>query len=128
LLTDHHEDTPGIWLVTWKRAAAAHARATTIAAEALCFGWIDSRPRSTVTDRSALLVTPTSSWSRINKQRAEALTAADLMHPAGFAVVAAAQVNGSRHAPRLAQFPGRVRAARHLVLRRDCLPSCPGCG
>lgn len=74
-------------MVTWKRAAAAHARATTIVAEALCFGWIDSRPRSTGTDRSALVVTPrkpTSNWSRINKQRVAALTAA--------------QANGSWHA------------------------------
>jgi uncharacterized protein YdeI (YjbR/CyaY-like superfamily) len=97
-LTEHHQDTPGIWLVTWKKDSG-HPQLpyNDIVEEALCFGWIDSRPRSIGADRSALLVTPrkpTSNWSRNNKQRVASLTAAGLMHPAGLAAVAAAQANG----------------------------------
>ena len=98
-LTDHHHDTPGIWLVTWKKGSGQpHLPYNDIVEEALCFGWVDSRPRSIGADRSALLVTPrkpSSNWSRLNKQRVAKLTAAGLMRPAGLAAVAAAQANGS---------------------------------
>lgn len=97
-LVGHHQDTAGIWLVTWKQGSGhPHLPYNDIVEEALCFGWVDSRPRRIGADRSALLLTPrkpTSNWSRINKQRAARLTAAGLMQPAGLAAVAVAQANG----------------------------------
>jgi len=66
--------------------------------EALCYGWVDSRPRGIDGQRSARLVTPrkpASSWSARNKTRVEQLTAAGRMHPSGLAAVAAARANGA---------------------------------
>lgn len=97
-LEEHHGSSPGIWLVTWKKDSG-HPRLPydDIVEEALCFGWVDSLPRSLDAQRSANLLTPrkpASNWSRKNKERVERLTAAGLMHPAGLAAVAAAQANG----------------------------------
>lgn len=98
-LGSHHADTPGIWLVTWKKSSG---RPTVpyddIIEEALCVGWVDSRPRSLDADRSQLLVTPRkpgSNWSRLNKQRVERLTAAGRMRPSGLAAVEAAKADGT---------------------------------
>lgn len=65
--------------------------------EALCFGWVDSKPAKLDAARTMLLMTPRkpkSAWSRPNKERVERLIAAGLMAPAGLAVVAAAKAGG----------------------------------
>lgn len=66
--------------------------------EALCFGWIDSRPRKLDEERSMLWMAPRragSGWSRPNKERVARMIAQGLMAPAGLAKVAAAQADGS---------------------------------
>ena len=46
-LADHHADAPGVWLVTFKKAAGdRHVPYDDVVEEALCFGWVDSRPRT----------------------------------------------------------------------------------
>ncbi|MFP5282420.1 MAG: YdeI/OmpD-associated family protein, partial [Actinomycetes bacterium] len=47
-LEAHHADTPGIWLVTWKKKAdpAKHVTYEEVVREVLCFGWIDSQARA----------------------------------------------------------------------------------
>lgn len=97
-LTTHHDTSPGIWLVRYKQGASRPSVGyDDVVDEALCFGWVDSRPRSLDEERSLLLVTPrkpTSRWSAVNKQRVERLVAQGRMHPAGLAVVAAARSSG----------------------------------
>ena len=97
-LARHHATSPGVWLVTWKKASGRPYLAyDDIVEEALAFGWVDSQPRTVDDLRSARLLTPRkpgSNWSRLNKQRVERLTAAGRMQPAGLAAVAAAKVNG----------------------------------
>jgi uncharacterized protein YdeI (YjbR/CyaY-like superfamily) len=97
-LARNHATSPGIWLVTWKKASGRpHLAYDDIVEEALAFGWVDSQPRTVDDQRSARLLTPRkpgSNWSRLNKQRVERLTAAGLMQPAGLAAVAAARANG----------------------------------
>jgi len=97
-LARNHATSPGIWLVTWKKASSRpHLAYDDIVEEALAFGWVDSQPRTVDDQRSARLLTPRkpgSNWSRLNKQRVERLTAAGLMQPAGLAAVAAARANG----------------------------------
>jgi uncharacterized protein YdeI (YjbR/CyaY-like superfamily) len=98
-LSAHHADSPGIWLVTWK-AATGRPRITAaeITDEALCFGWVDSRPRAVDGERRAILVTPrtpTGRWSRINKERAARLTDDGRMTDAGLRAVRIAQANGA---------------------------------
>ncbi|GAA4789552.1 YdeI/OmpD-associated family protein [Actinomycetospora chlora] len=97
-LLDHHASSPGIWLVTWKKGSGPYVAYDDVVDQALCFGWVDSRPGSLDADRSRRLLTPRrpgSSWSRVNKERVERLTAAGRMAPAGLAAVAAAQADGS---------------------------------
>jgi len=98
-LDANHGTSPGIWLVTWKKASGRPSLAyDAIVDEALAYGWVDSRPRSIDDQRSARLLTPrrpASNWSARNKARAEQLTAAGCMHAAGLAAVAAAKANGA---------------------------------
>lgn len=97
-LTAHHAISPGIWLVTWRKGHGPYVAYDDVVDEALCFGWIDSRPRSLDARRTQRLLTPRrpgSNWSLVNKQRVERLTAAGLMHHAGLDAVRTAQRDGS---------------------------------
>lgn len=72
-----------------------------IVQEALCFGWIDSRPGKVSETQSKIYVSkrkPKSVWSKINKQHVEILTKKGLMQPAGIEAVAIAKSNGSWNA------------------------------
>jgi len=98
-LDANHGTSPGIWLVTWKKASGRPSVPyDVIVDEALAYGWVDSRPRRIDEHRSARLLTPrkpASNWSARNKARVEQLTADGRMHPAGIAAVAAARANGA---------------------------------
>lgn len=117
-LRRHHTTSAGIWLVRWKKdTGRPQVGYDAVVEEALCFGWVDSRPRSLDGDRSALLLAPRrpgSSWSRINKLRIEALEASSRLAPAGAAAVDRAKADGSWSAmdevETLAE-PGDLRAA-----------------
>jgi uncharacterized protein YdeI (YjbR/CyaY-like superfamily) len=66
--------------------------------EALCFGWIDSKPNKLDDERSMLWFAPRkpqTGWSRPNKERIERLMMAGLMHPSGLTKIAQAQADGS---------------------------------
>jgi uncharacterized protein YdeI (YjbR/CyaY-like superfamily) len=98
-LEANHGRSESIWLVTHKkRPGAPHVSYREIVEEALCFCWVDSLPRKLDEHRSRLLLSPRkrgSNWSRINKERVAALTAAGLMTPAGLAKVEQAKADGS---------------------------------
>jgi len=99
-LQDHHGDSPGIWLVTWKKRAGGdrHVPYDAIVEEALCFGWVDSVPRTVDEEHSALLLTPRkpgSRWSRPNKERVARLIEAGQMTPAGIEMVELAKKTGT---------------------------------
>jgi uncharacterized protein YdeI (YjbR/CyaY-like superfamily) len=95
-LASHHGRATGIWLV-YDKGPDRRLSYDDIVEEALCFGWVDSRPKS-IDERTASLWLaprkPTSNWSAKNKQRVERLTAEDLMAPAGLAAVELAKTNG----------------------------------
>ncbi|MFA9431444.1 YdeI family protein [Egicoccus sp. AB-alg2] len=98
-LAAHHADATGAWLVTWRtptgRPAPTYDEAVT---EALRFGWVDSVARRLDDERSMLRFSPRkrgSGWSRPNKVRIARLEADGRMAPAGAAVLAAAQADGS---------------------------------
>jgi uncharacterized protein YdeI (YjbR/CyaY-like superfamily) len=101
-LEQNHRSAPRVWLVYYRkesgRPRVAYADAVE---EALCFGWIDSRPSLLDELRSMQLFSPRkpkSGWSRLNKQRVERLLQAGLMTPAGLAAIDAAQRDGSWNA------------------------------
>ena len=99
-LEANHGAAPGVWVV-FKRAATAGPGDPAYEAlilEALCFGWVDSRPGAVDERRTKLYFAPRkpgSSWASSNKTRVEALAAAGLMAPAGLAAVARAKADGS---------------------------------
>lgn len=66
--------------------------------EALCFGWIDSKPNKR-NDTSYYLFfarrKPKSNWSKLNKERVEQLTKQGLMTPAGQAMIDLAKKTGT---------------------------------
>lgn len=98
-LAEHHAELPGIWLVTYKKAAGdRYLPYADLVEEALCFGWIDGQAQGLDELRSMLLLTPRkkgSGWSRPNKERIERLTAAGLLEPAGQAAIDRAIADGS---------------------------------
>jgi uncharacterized protein YdeI (YjbR/CyaY-like superfamily) len=101
-LAECHHASPGVWVVTWKTATVRPSvPMSDIAEEAVCFGWVDSRPARLDDERSRILVTPRkakSSWSRINKERAARLIDQGMMMPAGRAAIDAAKANGAWNA------------------------------
>jgi len=96
---ENHRRAESVWIVTYKKSAGAlYVPYGDVRDEALCFGWIDSRPAKLDDARTMHLVSPRkpgSGWSAVNKARIEALAAAGRMRPAGLAAVAAARKDGS---------------------------------
>jgi uncharacterized protein YdeI (YjbR/CyaY-like superfamily) len=85
---------------------------------ALCFGWIDGRSRRIDDDWFVQRFTPRrpgSTWSKVNRQKAEALIAAGRMRPAGLAEVERAKADGRWEAaydsPATASVPDDLAAA-----------------
>lgn len=98
-LRDHHQQTTGVWLVSYKKGTG-NPRVDYDAAveEALCFGWIDSKPNKLDAERTLLWFAPRkpgTGWSRPNKLRIERMTAAGLMADAGLRKVEQARCDGS---------------------------------
>jgi uncharacterized protein YdeI (YjbR/CyaY-like superfamily) len=99
-LAEHAADSSGIWLV-YDKGRGRRLSYDDIVEEALCFGWVDSRPRTLDGTHAMLYVAPRkprSNWSRVNKERVERLIAAGAVTPAGLAVVAAAKASGTWNA------------------------------
>ena len=98
-LEEHHTAAPGVWLIYYKKASGKPSISyDEIVEEALCFGWVDSRPNALDDERAMFLISPRnpqSPWSRINKQRVENLIEQGLMTEAGLAKIEAAKQNGS---------------------------------
>ncbi|MDE2837670.1 MAG: YdeI/OmpD-associated family protein [Chloroflexota bacterium] len=97
-LEENHGST-GAWLVSWKKATGRpFIPYPETVDEALCFGWVDSRPNRLDEERAMRLFTPRkpkSPWSRLNKEKVARLSTQGLMAPAGMRMVATAQANGS---------------------------------
>jgi uncharacterized protein YdeI (YjbR/CyaY-like superfamily) len=97
-LEEHHADAPGVWLEIAKAGSGLPSVTYADAVEvALCHGWIDGQKargddrvwRQRFTPRG-----PRSRWSRINRDKAEALLASGAMRPAGRREVERAQADG----------------------------------
>lgn len=101
-LAAHHAKSKGVWFISYKMSTNK-PRVTYEEAveEALCFGWIDSKPAKLDEERSMLWFSPRklrSNWSKPNKDRVEQLIAKGLMTKAGMNVIRAAQTNGAWNA------------------------------
>lgn len=98
-LAKHHTQKEGVWLISYKKATGKpRFEYDEAVEEALCYGWVDSKPAKLDDERSMLWFAPRKSrtnWSKPNKDRVERLIAAGLMTPAGLAKVDAAKADGS---------------------------------
>ena len=101
-LEAHHTRIEGIWLISYKKESGKPRFDYNDAVEeALCFGWVDSKPNKLDDERSSLWFAPRKAgtgWSALNKERTEKLIAAGLMAPAGSAKIVAAKQDGSWYA------------------------------
>jgi uncharacterized protein YdeI (YjbR/CyaY-like superfamily) len=140
-LKQHHSRAEGVWLVFWKKASGkVQMDYDQAVEEALCFGWIDSKPRSLDEMRTLLWMAPRKSgsgWSAPNKLRIERAIAAGQMTAAGLAKIEAAKADGSwaaldaverleippdlalvlaQHAPAAANFDAFPRSVKRGIL------------
>lgn len=97
-LDRHHRESPGAWLRLAKKGAALRSLSYAEALDvALCYGWIDSQKKGY--DEDSWLQKfgprgPKSLWSKINRDKIEALTAAGRMKDAGIEAVERAKADG----------------------------------
>ena len=98
-LAANHDRTDSVWLVLAKKGGGADAPEYEAAvADALAWGWIDSRPGRVDSTRYKVLMSPRkpgSVWSAINKARVERLVAEGRMRPPGRTKIEAARTDGS---------------------------------
>ena len=97
-LARNHAKSPGVWLKLAKKGSDTKSVSYQEALEAaLCYGWIDGQKQAF--DESFWLQKltprgPRSIWSKINREKAEALIASGEMKPAGLAAIERAKENG----------------------------------
>ncbi len=98
-LAQNHATSPGVHLAIGKKGNTVTSLTYDDAVEeGLAFGWIDSTAHRLDEHRYTVLFTPRkpgSVWAKSNKDRVKRLTAEGRMAPAGLAVIAAAQADGS---------------------------------
>jgi uncharacterized protein YdeI (YjbR/CyaY-like superfamily) len=98
-LVENHISRQSVWLVFYNKASAKKSITWSEAVDvALCFGWIDSKKVKIDADTSHQFFSkrkPNSTWSKINKEKIETLTARGLMTQAGLACIEVAKQNGS---------------------------------
>lgn len=111
-LEKSYDSSAGIWLKIAKKGTGERSVTYAEALElALCFGWIDSQKRGFNETHFLQRFTPRrprGRWSKINREKAEALIAAGQMRPAGLAEVEAAKADGRWEAAYAGQRAAQV--------------------
>jgi uncharacterized protein YdeI (YjbR/CyaY-like superfamily) len=95
-LDAHGRSERSVWLVVHREPDGLNLAAAV--EHALCFGWIDSktiRRDERTTYQCFTPRNPRSTWSKVNRERVERLTAAGLMMPPGEELVAHARRTGT---------------------------------
>ncbi|EGD56760.1 YdeI/OmpD-associated family protein [Gordonia neofelifaecis] len=118
-LEANHAVEPEAWLRIAKRSSTLPGIVIAEALDgALCFGWIDGQRRSNDDDSFLQRYSPrrpTSSWSKINVEKFEALAAAGRVRAAGHAEADAARADGrwdaAYESQRTAEPPADLLAA-----------------
>lgn len=98
-LRQNHESAKNVWLIIYKKESGVPSVYYTEAVEeALCFGWIDSKPNKRDEESYYQFFSkrnPKSNWSKVNKAKAEELIKAKRMAKAGMAAIEVAKKNGT---------------------------------
>ena len=101
-LEKHHHSHKSVWLIIYKKDSGIQSINYDQAVDdALCFGWVDSKPNKR-DDKSFYQYfakrNPKSNWSRVNKEKIAKLMASDKMHASGLAMVEEAKRSGTWNA------------------------------
>lgn len=98
-LATNHQSEQSVWLiyfrVSTKKPSLTWGEAVD---EALCFGWIDSTKKTIDEERYMQYFSrrkPSSTWSKINKDKVAKLIQGNLVTKAGFDSIATAKQNGT---------------------------------
>jgi uncharacterized protein YdeI (YjbR/CyaY-like superfamily) len=98
-LQKNHADKQHVWLIIYRKAAGKPTvTSDEVVEEALCFGWIDSKPNKRDDESYFLFVAPRkpkSPWSALNKKRIEKLLQQNKIEVAGLQKIEAAKKDGS---------------------------------
>ena len=98
-LEENHQSEKSVWLIIYRKESDTPSVYYPEAVdEALCFGWIDSKPNKR-DERSYYQFfskrNPKSNWSKVNKEKVAKLIEQGLMQPAGFKMIEIAKQNGT---------------------------------
>ncbi len=98
-LSHHHQSEQSVWLIIYKKdcdiPSVYYPEAVD---EALCFGWIDSKPNKRDTQSYFQFFSkrnPKSNWSQVNKEKVAKLLDQGLMAPAGLEMIEIAKQSGT---------------------------------
>ena len=98
-LAENHLSESAVWLIIYKKASGKPTVTYKEAVEeALCFGWIDSKPNKRDAESYFQYFSqrkPKSNWSKINKEMVAWLEASGKMFPQGAKMVALAKRTGT---------------------------------
>jgi uncharacterized protein YdeI (YjbR/CyaY-like superfamily) len=98
-LEKNHSSEKSVWLIIYKKESKISSVYYPEAVdEALCFGWIDSKPNKRDENSYYQFFSkrnPKSNWSKVNKEKIAKLIEKGLMHSAGLEMIEIAKKNGT---------------------------------
>jgi uncharacterized protein YdeI (YjbR/CyaY-like superfamily) len=98
-LEKNHAKETSLWLIIYrKQSSTPSVYYDEAVEEALCFGWIDSKPNKRDAESFFLFFAkrkPKSNWSKLNRDRIEKLLQQNLVAPAGLAMIELAKQTGT---------------------------------
>lgn len=98
-LAKNHEQKQAVWLVYYKASSNVPSLTWSEAVdEAICFGWIDSTKKTIDEQRYMQYFSkrkPTSTWSKINKDKVDQLLKQNKIKAAGLKSIEVAKQNGN---------------------------------
>jgi uncharacterized protein YdeI (YjbR/CyaY-like superfamily) len=98
-LMKNHQKEKAVWLIIYhKKSSTPSVYYDEAVEEALCFGWIDSKPNKRDEESFYLFFAqrkPKSNWSALNRERVERLSKQGLIQPAGQKMIDLAKQTGT---------------------------------
>lgn len=98
-LESNHRKEKGVWLIIYKKSSDTPSVYYDEAVdEALCFGWVDSKPNKRDAESYFQYFSqrnPKSNWSRVNKEKIARLEAAGKIHASGYEMIRIAKETGT---------------------------------
>ncbi|MDH4471299.1 MAG: YdeI/OmpD-associated family protein [Fluviicola sp.] len=98
-LTENHQTVSSVWLIIYRKESGVESVYYPEAVdEALCFGWVDSKPNKRDEQSYYQFFSkrnPKSNWSKVNKDKVAKLIEQGLMQQAGIEMVELAKKSGT---------------------------------